>query len=116
VEGSRRKAILRATSGILVFAAGWFCFAAGFAGAFLVPGYRGEPYFQRFRIVYGILPLLGGATLLSLSGRLFFFALPSAWRSTATLGRVIGCCFLSAFGIMMAYAAIGSAIYERTHK
>jgi hypothetical protein len=98
-------------SGVLAFAVGGFAFYYGAVMAFFVPGYRGESYFQKDRVLLGILPFLLGIGILSLAGWLFSKLAPNPTPEGAA--KAIGYCFAAVFAILLLLAMVGSYLYQR---
>ena len=59
-------------AGVGTFLVGTFLFAYGGAMAFFVPGRIGESYFQKERLLLGVLPLFLAVAVLSIAGWFFF--------------------------------------------
>jgi uncharacterized membrane protein YidH (DUF202 family) len=75
--------------GSLAFLAGTFALSYGFAETFLVPGTPGETFFQRDRVLFGLLPLAIAISILCLAG--WFFARASS-NPKRRLSDTITCC------------------------
>jgi hypothetical protein len=98
-------------AGVLTFAVGTFLLAYGVAMAFFVPGYPGESYFQKNRLLYGVLPSVISVVVLGIAGWFFFRSSKSLQRPTLT--TLIGYCFVGSIGMILLYAVVGALIYQR---
>lgn len=85
--------------GVITFIIGTIAFYFGGMMTFFVPGDPGEPFFQKDRVLRGILPLLGAISILSLAG--WFFLRSVRGNGTASgpgLPTMIAYCILGAIG------------------
>jgi uncharacterized membrane protein YidH (DUF202 family) len=101
-------------AGVVTFLVGTFLWAYGAAMAFFVPGYIGESYFSKGRLLLGVLLLLMAVAVLSMAGWFFFrsaYSLKSPRRTT--LPTVIGYCFVGSIGMILLYAVVGALIYQQ---
>ena len=93
---------------------GTFLFAYGGAMAFFVPGRIGESYFQKERLLLGVLPLFLAVAVLSIAGW-FFFGSTNSLKSSRqhSLSTVIAYCFVGSIGMIFLYTVVGALIYQR---
>jgi hypothetical protein len=77
--------------------------------SFLVPGFPGEPYFQRDRILLGYLPLAGSLLGLAAAGWMFFNSLS---QPKITLEKTITGCIGLATALGFLYALVLSLLYQ----
>jgi hypothetical protein len=79
--------------------------------AFFVPGYRGEAYFQKDRVLLGILPFSLGICLISVAG--WLFSKLAANPTPEGTAKTIGYCFAAVIGTLLFLAMLGSYLYQR---
>jgi hypothetical protein len=95
-------------SGVLAFLIGTAALYYGFAMTFLVPGAPGEAFFQKDRVLLGMLPLCAAVLTLCLAGWLLFH---SASNPKRHLSDMIVYCIGGAIGAIWLSFIIG-AIYK----
>jgi len=89
------------SAGIFTLVIGTAAFYYGATMTFLVPGTPGESFFQKDRVIFGILPLLAALAILSLAGWLFLRSVKgSAVSKSTTLPTMIAYCILGAIGAL----------------
>jgi hypothetical protein len=96
-------------AGTLVLLVGSAALYYGFVMTFLVPGNLGESFFQRNRVLLGMLPLCAGFLELCWAGWLFFRSVPYPKRH---LLDMIVYCIGGAIGAIWVFLILG-ALYQR---
>jgi hypothetical protein len=81
---------------------------------FLVPGYPGESFFQKDRLLLGVLPLLAAMAILSVAGWLFLRSSPSPKSNKGpTLPAMIAYCFFGSIGVIWLVFLVVALIHQR---
>jgi biotin transporter BioY len=97
------------TAGVVALLSGTVGLSYGFAMTFLVPGTPREGFFQKERVLFGILPLVAAVLALCSAGWLFFHSVLNPKRH---LSDVIALCIGGAIGAIWLFIVVG-AIYQR---
>jgi uncharacterized membrane protein len=92
-----------------MFLAGTFALSYGFAETFLVPGTPGETFFQKDRVLFGLLPLATAILILCLAGWLFTRASTNPKRRLSdTITYCIGGAVITIWALI-----IIAAVYQK---
>jgi hypothetical protein len=83
-----QNTILMKSMGVITVGVACFLLYYGTGMLFMVPGYPGEGYFAKFRIVYGFVPTALSIALLGIAGWFWSRATSSSfWRSVGLAFR-----------------------------
>src|ERR1035441_3387398 len=100
---TRTPSLYLKAAAVVAFLIGTGVLYFGFTMTFLVPGMLGEPFFQKDRVLLGMLPLLAALLLLCSAGWLLFRSVSTPKRN---LSDMIAYCFGAAIGMIFLFFII----------
>jgi hypothetical protein len=99
-------------AGIATFIVGTTLLYFGGTMTFLVPGYPGESFFQKDRLLLGIVPLLAALALFILAAW-FFRSIRFPKASGPTLPVMIAYFFFGAIGVLWLSFVVAALVHHR---
>jgi hypothetical protein len=101
-------------AGAVTFILGTVVLCSGVIMTFFVPGYPGESFFQKDRLLLGVLPMLAAMAILSMSGWTFLRSVRAPNSSSGpSLSDMIAYCFFGSIGTIWLFFVVAALIHQR---